>query len=77
MSSLDYSAALDAVVEASPRELVGLIRAAAAPIGAEDIFVYLADFQGVVLQPVLLSPDLSDPIFAEEEVATSLSLIHI
>ena len=73
MSSLDYSAALDAVVEASPRELVGLIRTAAAPIGAEDIFMYLADFQGVVLQPVLLSPDLSDPIFAEEEVATSIA----
>ena len=47
VSSLDYSAALDAVMEASPRELVGLIRAAAAPIGAEDIYVYLADFQGV------------------------------
>jgi Stage II sporulation protein E (SpoIIE) len=71
--SLDYSAALDAVVEASPRELVGLIRMAAAPIGAEGIFVYLADFQGVVLQPVLLSPDLSDPIFGEEEVATSIA----
>jgi len=73
VSSLDYSAALDAVVEASPRELVGLIRTAAAPIGAEDIFMYLADFQGVVLQPVLLSPDLSDPIFGEEEVATSIA----
>jgi serine phosphatase RsbU (regulator of sigma subunit) len=73
VSSLDYSAALDAVVQASPRELVGLIRAAAAPIGAEDIFVYLADFQGVVLQPVLLSPDLSEPIFGEEEVAASIA----
>jgi serine phosphatase RsbU (regulator of sigma subunit) len=73
VSSLDYSAALDAVVEASPRELVGLIRTAATPIGAEDIFMYLADFQGVVLQPVLLSTDLSDPIFAEEEVATSIA----
>ena len=37
MSSLDYAAALDAVVEASPRELVGLIRAAAAPLAAEEI----------------------------------------
>jgi serine phosphatase RsbU (regulator of sigma subunit) len=73
VSSIGYSAALDAVVEASPRELIGLIRAAAAPIGAEEIFVYLADFQGVVLQPVLLSPDLSDPIFGEEEVATSIA----
>jgi serine phosphatase RsbU (regulator of sigma subunit) len=73
VSSLDYAAALDAVVEASPRELVGLIRAAAAPLRAEEIFVYLADFQGVVLHPVLLSSDLSDPIFGEEEVATSMA----
>ncbi len=73
MSSLDYAAALDAVVDASPRELLDLVRAAAAPIGAEDIYVYLADFQGVVLQPVLISADLSDPIFGEEEVATSIA----
>jgi hypothetical protein len=73
VSSLDYAAVLDAVVEASPRELVGLIRAAAAPLAADEIFVYLADFQGVVLHPVLLSPDLSDPIFGEEEVATSVA----
>lgn len=52
---------------------MALLRAAAAPIGAEDIFVYLADFEGVVLHPVLLSPDLSDPIFSEEEVATSIA----
>jgi serine phosphatase RsbU (regulator of sigma subunit) len=73
VSPLDYSAALDAVVQASPRELIGLLRAAAAPLGAGDIYVYLADFQGVVLQPVLLSPDLSEPIFGEEEVATSVA----
>jgi len=56
VSFIDYSAALDVLPQASPRKLVGLLRAVAAPIGAEDIFVYLADFQGVVLPAGAVEP---------------------
>jgi hypothetical protein len=58
---------------AAPYELYSLVRATAEPLGARDVSIYLADFQGVVLQPVLLSSDLSEPILAEEEVATSMA----
>ena len=58
---------------AAPNELYELVRATAEPLGATDVSIYLADFQGVVLQPVLLSSDLSEPILAEEDVATSMA----
>lgn len=44
---------------------------AAAPLGVMQLNLYLADFERVVLQPILLSPDLTDPIVAEEDVANS------
>jgi hypothetical protein len=73
VTSPDYAAALDNIADASPGELTGLLRAASTPIGASDVDLYLADFQGVVLQPILLSSDLSEPILPEEEVASSMA----
>lgn len=71
--SVDYAAALDLVADASPEQLVGLIRTAAAPLGAHEVSLYLVDFQGTVLQPVLLGPSLNEPIVAEEDVAASMA----
>jgi hypothetical protein len=73
VGSPDYGAALDRVADASPGDLVSLLRAAADPLGASEVNLYLADFQGVVLQPILLASDLSDPIVPEEDVATSMA----
>ena len=58
---------------AAPYELYGLIAATAAPLGASEVSIYLADFQGVVLQAVLLGSDLSEPILAEEDVVSSMA----
>lgn len=69
----DYSAALDSVVDASAVDINDLLRAAAAPFSGRDVTLYLADFQGVVLQPLLLSRDRIEPIVAEEEVASSMA----
>jgi hypothetical protein len=69
----DYAAALDNTAIAAPYELYGLIKSAAEPLGAFDVSIYLADFQAVVLQPVLLSLDLGEPILAEEDVASSMA----
>jgi hypothetical protein len=69
----DYAAALDRAERTSPTELGELLRVVAEPLGASEVSLYLADFQGVVLQPVLFSPDLKDPIVAEEEVASSMA----
>ena len=73
VGSPDYAAALDNTAMAAPYELYGLIRATAEPLGARDVSIYLADFQGVVLQPILLGSDLSEPILAEEDVASSMA----
>jgi Stage II sporulation protein E (SpoIIE) len=73
MGSPDYAAALDNTAMATPYELYGLVRATAEPLGARDVSIYLADFQGVVLQPILLSSDLSEPILAEEDVSSSMA----
>jgi Stage II sporulation protein E (SpoIIE) len=70
---LNYSAALDHTSTAAPYELYGLIKSTAEPLGASDITIYLADFQGVVLQPVLLTLDLDGPIATEEDVASSMA----
>lgn len=69
----DYAAALDAIADATAGELLGLLRATTAPLDATDIIVYLADFQGMVLQPILLNVELNDPIVAEEDVGPSMA----
>jgi hypothetical protein len=73
MGFVDCGAVLDRVADASPGDLVGLLREASSPLGVTDVSLYLADFQGVVLQPILLSPDLSEPVMAEEDVATTMA----
>ena len=73
MGAPDYATALDGLVDASPVVFETLLRQAAEPLGATEVTVYLADVQHVVLQPILLSPDWSDPTFAEEAGATSMA----
>ena len=73
VGSPDYTAALDHIPDTSPADLTGLLRMAADPMGTTEVDLYLADFQGVVLQPILLSSDLSEPILPEEQVATSMA----
>ncbi len=64
---------LDLLPQAMPHDLVRLLRVVAEPLGARSIGVYLVDFQGLVLQPILLDPDLSEPVLAEEDVASSMA----
>lgn len=73
MGHPDYARALDGLANAAPNVFEALLRQAAEPLGATDITAYLVDVQHMVLQPVLLSPDLSDPILAEEAVSTSMA----
>jgi hypothetical protein len=72
VGSPDYGAALDSVLDASAVDVSDLLRAAAAPVSASEVVLYLADFQGAVLQPLLLSRNPADPIVPEEDVASSL-----
>lgn len=64
---------MDLLPQAMPSDLVRLVGVAAEPLGTSDISVYLADFQGLVLQPILLDPDLSEPVLPEEDVASSIA----
>lgn len=73
MGAPDYAAALDGLAHAAPFVFEKLLRQAAEPLGATDLTVYLVDVQHMVLQPLLLSPDMSDPILAEEAVSTSMA----
>ena len=73
MGTPNYGAALDRIVDASPSSLVELLRDVVEPLGAWDLVLYLVDFQGVVLQPILLSRQPTGPIVAEEDVAGSMA----
>ena len=44
-----YGAALDALPDSSPSEILEVLRIAADPLGARDLRLYLSDFQGVML----------------------------
>lgn len=72
MGAPDYASALDGLTDASPTVFEALLRRAAEPIGATEVTVYLADVQHVVLQPVVVGSDSSDPEVGEEAVSTSL-----
>jgi hypothetical protein len=72
MGSPDYGAALDSILDASPVDVAELLRRAAEPLSGRDVVLYLADFQGVVLQPILLSRHPTDPVVPEEDVASSV-----
>ena len=70
---LNTGPVLALIPQAMPSDLVRLLRVAAEPLGAYDVAVYLVDFQGVVLQPILLDPELSEPVRGEEDVASSMA----
>jgi hypothetical protein len=69
MASPDFICVLDDLPETAPSELLGRLEAAAGPLGATDVQLYLADFQGVALQPVLVG-DGDRPSGAEEVAGT-------
>jgi hypothetical protein len=71
MASPDYAAALDLLPDVLPAEIGVLLLGVAAPLEATDIALYLADFQGVVLQPVPISPSSTPP--PDEDVAASMA----
>jgi hypothetical protein len=73
VGSLNLEAVLDAIPEATPDDLVGLLATVGEPLRTSDLSVYLADFQGRVLQPILLSSDPTGPVLPEEEVGTSMA----
>lgn len=66
----DYSAALARLDTSSPAVIPQLLTAAAAPLQASDIVVYLVDFEQTVLQPLLFS---DGPVLAEEDVASTVA----
>jgi sigma-B regulation protein RsbU (phosphoserine phosphatase) len=70
---LNTGPVLDSLPQAMANDLVRLLKVAAEPLGASEISVYLADFQGLVLQPVQLDLDLSVPVLAEEDVGSSMA----
>lgn len=71
MGSPDYAAALDVVPDVSPADVVSLLLSVAAPLAGSDVGLYLADFQGTVLQPVPLGQD--GAVLEDEDVATSIA----
>jgi phosphoserine phosphatase RsbU/P len=66
----DYAHVLDALADAAPDRVVDLVAAAAAPLGAGDIRLYLADFQGSALE---LVPSEGPGDGDEADVAGSLA----
>lgn len=73
MGSPDYGAALNSILDASAVDISALLASAGAPLSARDVTVYLADFQGLVLQPLLLGPVRPDEVLEEENVAASMA----
>lgn len=72
MASLDYGAVLDLVPDAAPSHLRQLLEAAAQSLGGIDLDLYLADFQGLILQSVLPTQGGDEPAM-DEEVAGSMA----
>lgn len=71
MRALDVGKALDDLPVTPPAELLSLLGAAAQPLGARDVLLYLADFQGVSLQPALAAHEQA--ACEPEDVATSMA----
>ncbi|HEX3462188.1 MAG TPA: PP2C family protein-serine/threonine phosphatase [Acidimicrobiales bacterium] len=67
MTVPDFAAALSALPTSSASDVVPLLEQAAAPLGT-GIQLYLVDFEGIVLQPVLIGPDLDDRSFPDIRV---------
>lgn len=69
----DYDPALDLLPDASPGEVLDLLVATIRPLRAYDLLLYLTDFQGLVLQPVMLGTAAAGAEPAEEDVSTSMA----
>ena len=65
----DYGAAIAALGTTAPGELSELLVAALAPLGVSNLAVFLADFDQVVLQPLLLAQDWTGADWAGEDEA--------
>jgi Stage II sporulation protein E (SpoIIE) len=66
-----YSSALADLTSSSPSDLVVLVAEAARPLGATEVSIYLADFERLVLQPVLLPSQGQYSVVPSEDVASS------
>jgi serine phosphatase RsbU (regulator of sigma subunit) len=62
-----YGVALAASGTTAPGELSTLLAAALAPLGVSNLAVFLADFDQLVLQPLLLAQDWADVDWAGED----------
>jgi hypothetical protein len=69
--SPDYGRVLDALPDTSPAQLLALLSAAAQPLAARDMRLYLVDFQGAVLQPTLVG--CNEEAIEPEDVASSMA----
>jgi len=63
----DYAAAIAGLGRTSPGDISGLLVAALAPLGVSNLAVFLADFDQMVLQPLLLAQDWAAADWAAEE----------
>lgn len=70
--SPDYSSVLEVLPEAHPNELLSLLHDAAAPLEARDLGLYLADYQGVALLPVLVDQSIAATL-VEEDIASTMA----
>jgi serine phosphatase RsbU (regulator of sigma subunit) len=64
MTFPDFAAALSVMPTSSAADIVPVLGYAASPLGT-DIRLYLVDFEGIVLQPVLIGPELDDLSFPD------------
>jgi serine phosphatase RsbU (regulator of sigma subunit) len=65
----DYGAAISALGASGPDEVSGLLAAALAPLGVSDLAIFLADFDQLVLHPLLLTQDWTGADWAGEDEA--------
>ncbi len=76
----DYGTAMAAAGTSAPGDLSDLLAAALAPLGASNLAVFLADFDQLVLQPLLLAQDWTvadwageDEAVLEHDIATTMA----
>jgi hypothetical protein len=72
MGTVRYGSALDVLPDASPAEVLEVLRVAAQPLNAHDVRLYLTDFQGVTLQLATPAEDV-DPDEITVDVAGSVA----
>lgn len=72
----DYGAAIVASGTSAPGDFSTLLAAALAPLGVSNLAVFLADFDQVVLQPLLLEPLLLEQDWAGADWAGGDEAVH-